>query len=294
MEVLRRLLKTAGLLKPIRRYRWSRRVYKRRRQQNQRFSLSTRQHLPKVFANGMAKSGSHILEQYLEGLEKISPLVFTDIHPIRTYNDEGKPRAAEKVLLDLGRLEAGDMAWGYLPAREPYLSWLGQLEMASYFVYRDPRDRIISHIFYASDIHEGHAMRDYYRQIESMEQKINDTIRGVPGLIENVTAAYESYLGWFDVPSVLKIRFEDLVNDKRQTIDKLLDHLTRHEVELAVERNEAIERLVEEMAPKHSPTFRAGKSGGWRKHFTEANKEIFKEVAGDLLIQLGYESSYEW
>lgn len=247
-----------------------------------------------VFANGMAKSGSHILEQYLEGLELVTPLVLTDIHPVRTYDDQGSIREADEVMFDLTRLLPGDMAWGYLPAKDPYFGWLAGQSITAYFVYRDPRDRIISHIFYASDIHEGHAMRDYYRSIDSMEVKIDATIRGVPGLVENIRSAYESYLGWFEIDGVMKVRFEDLVDDRRATVNRLLDHLLRDDVPLCEDRDSALTALLEAMAPKHSPTFRSGKSGGWRAHFTERNKETFKETAGDLLQVLGYEDSDDW
>jgi hypothetical protein len=46
--------------------------------------------------------------------------------------------------------------------------------------------------------------------------------------------------------------------------------------------------------PQRSPTFRSGKAGGWRKQFSPENKQLFKEVAGDLLIQLGYERDHGW
>jgi hypothetical protein len=186
------------------------------------------------------------------------------------------------------------MGWGYLPAREPFLTWLGDPSVVSYFVYRDPRDRIVSHIFYASEIHEGHAMREYYHGIGSMEEKISDTIRGVPGLIEDIRAGYESYLEWFDVDGVKKVRFEDLVNSKRETVNELLTYLIDRGIELQTDHSSAVDKLLESMAPKHSPTFRSGRSGGWRQHFTAKNKEIFKTVAGDLLIKLGYEDSNDW
>jgi hypothetical protein len=288
------MLSAMGLLEPVRRLRWRRRVEAKRQRQLNRFQLGSRDYLPRVFANGMAKSGSHILEQYLEGLERVTPLVLTDIHPIRTYDEAGQVRPPERVLRELNRLRAGDMAWGYLPAKKPYLDWLAAAGLVAYFVYRDPRDRIVSHIFFASEIHEGHAMRDYYQGIETMEQKINDTICGVPGLIEDIRSAYQSYLGWFEVDSVLKVRFEDLVNDKRQTVNLLLDFLLSHQVELAMGRSSVVDSLIEAMAPRHSPTFRSGQSGGWQQHFTERNKEVFKQVAGDLLLTLGYETSNDW
>jgi hypothetical protein len=58
---------------------------------------------------------------------------------------------------------------------------------------------------------------------------------------------------------------------------------------------EAIIQVLEaSINPRKSPTFRSGKTGEWRKYFTEEHKKIFKDVAGDLLIRLGYEQSNDW
>jgi hypothetical protein len=39
---------------------------------------------------------------------------------------------------------------------------------------------------------------------------------------------------------------------------------------------------------------RKGVAGDWRGVFTERDKEVFKEAAGELLIQLGYERDDDW
>lgn len=43
-----------------------------------------------------------------------------------------------------------------------------------------------------------------------------------------------------------------------------------------------------------SSFYRKGIAGDWKNYFTERDKQIFKEEAGDLLIQLGYEKDYNW
>jgi hypothetical protein len=40
--------------------------------------------------------------------------------------------------------------------------------------------------------------------------------------------------------------------------------------------------------------YRKGIAGDWKNVFTERDKEIFKEEAGDLLIELGYEKDHDW
>ena len=40
--------------------------------------------------------------------------------------------------------------------------------------------------------------------------------------------------------------------------------------------------------------FRKGVAGDWRAAFTDRDKRIFKEEAGDLLVALGYEKDTGW
>ena len=57
------------------------------------------------------------------------------------------------------------------------------------------------------------------------------------------------------------------------------------------ELNQIIET---EINPHRSHTFREGKSGNWRRRFTDRNREEFKNVAGTLIVELGYEAGPDW
>jgi hypothetical protein len=43
-----------------------------------------------------------------------------------------------------------------------------------------------------------------------------------------------------------------------------------------------------------SAFYRKGIAGDWKNVFTERDREIFKEAAGELLIRLGYERDGDW
>jgi hypothetical protein len=82
--------------------------------------------------------------------------------------------------------------------------------------------------------------------------------------------------------------------DRQAVLERLLDYLERRGLALKLPRPDAVATLEAAVSPRRSGTFRKGQPGNWREHFTEANKALFKEKTGDLLIRLGYEVSREW
>jgi hypothetical protein len=165
-------------------------------------------------------------------------------------------------------------------------------------VFRDPRDTIVSHIFYAVEMNPRHAMHPYYTQeLHSMEERINAAITGVDRPESTLTAIaekYQAYLPWLDQKEVLSLRFEDLILNREMSLNQILDFLGRRGFSPKVSRDQAVANLVEAIQPKKSGTFRKGQPGNWREYFTPANIALFKERTGDLLIRLGYEKSQDW
>lgn len=276
---------------------------KRQRWQVRRLAVALRygnkrlQQTPAVLGNAMPKSGSHLIIQVLQGLTEIGPFVNPGFPPVNRSEDNSKLPDVS-VLANIRDMRPGDIAYGYVNAREPFLSTLKSNGRATIFVYRDPRDMIVSHVFYATQMHKGHGMHRYYtEELHSMEERIDAAIRGVeePGAeLSPVRAKYEGYLGWLEQPEVLCLRFEDLILDRRPALNKILDYLEKRGFSPIFPRNQAVAALESAILPKKSGTFRKGKPGNWQEHFSEQNKALFKEMAGDLLISLGYETSQDW
>ncbi len=252
---------------------------------------------PSVLGNAMPKSGSHLIIQVLQGLTQVGPFVNPGFPPVNRAEDNGKlPEAA--VLDNILRMRPGDIGYGYISANEPFISTLTRPGRATVFVYRDPRDMIVSHIFYATDMHPGHWMHHYYtEELDSMEARINAAIKGVnqPGSeLTPIRRRYEGYLGWLEQPEVLCLRFEDLILNRAAALRSLLSYLEERGATLRLPAQTAVNAMAEAVAPKKSGTFRKGKPGNWREHFTSGNIDLFKEKTGDLLMQLGYETGSDW
>lgn len=252
---------------------------------------------PAVLGNAMPKSGSHLIIQVLGGLPELGPFVNPGFPPVNRSEDNSK-LPDDDILANIQRMRPGDIGYGYIGAQEPFIDALSRPGRATVFLYRDPRDMIVSHIFYATQMHPGHWMRRYYTErLDTMEERINAAIQGVdePGSeLTEVRVRYEGYLGWLDQDGVLSLRFEDLIQDREVTLGSLLDYLEKCGFTPAAPRQVAIETLSRAIAPRKSGTFRKGVPGNWKEHFTEANKAIFKGKTGDLLITLGYEEDHDW
>jgi hypothetical protein len=249
---------------------------------------------PAVLGNAMPKSGSHLIIQVLQGLTQLGPFVNPGFPPVNRSEDNSK-QPDDVILANIQRMRPGDIAYGYVNAREPFISALTKEGRATIFVYRDPRDMVVSHVFYATQMHAGHGMHRYYTEaLKTMEERTNAAIQGVeePGSeLAPVRGKYERYLGWLEQPEVLCLRFEDLILKREQALGRVLDYLTTRGFTTRTDRQQAIAALAQAIAPKRSGTFRKGQPGNWREHFTEANKEYFKEITGDLLLLLGYEEN---
>ncbi len=282
-----------SIKQPLKQWRWR----QRRAQAARRWGRGELARMPAVIGNAMPKSGSHLLIQVLLGLTKLSPFVDPGLPPL-SRSAANRNLAEAEVVANLRRLGPGDIAYCYLHARPPYVAELAKDGVASFFIYRDPRDVIVSQVFYATEMHEGHGMHAYYtQQLSTTEQRIDAAIRGVqePGAqLSPIREKYEHYLGWLQQPAVMAVRFEELIGARTQTIGRMLDHLAARGFEPQPPREEAISILSSAIAPRASGTFRRGQPGEWREHFTEANKRVFKEATGDLLVRLGYEANERW
>lgn len=253
--------------------------------------------VPAVLGNAMPKSGSHLIIQVLQGLTRIGPFVNPGFPPVNRSGDN-RQISVPGIVENINRMRSGDIGYGYLDARDEYVGTLTREGMASIFVYRDPRDMIISHIFYAMEIFPEHGMHGYYaEELSSMEERINAAIGGVKQNnleLISVKARYDTHLGWLDQPEVLCLRFEDLRLNQAHSFNLILDYLEGKGFQPKVERQHAIDALGKAVQPKKSGTFRSGKVGGWRAYFTHENVDFFKQSTGDLLQQLGYERDDTW
>jgi hypothetical protein len=252
---------------------------------------------PSIFGNSKPKSGSHLLLQVLAGFTQIMPYAYVDADPVRTITRTGRRKSPQEVLAELRRIPKGVIGWGYVEASAANVTFLCKPDRVNYFIYRDPRDMLVSQVYFATDMYEEHGMHAYYKSLPDFGSRLKAAITGVDqdgSKMVSVKQRYEGVFQWLDQPHVLCIRFEDLILRRDATLNAMLDQVEQTGYRIATPREKALPILVAAIQPKKSRTFRSGKTGGWRDHFTDEHKKLFKEVAGDLLVRLGYEASNDW
>jgi sulfotransferase 6B1 len=252
---------------------------------------------PPIFGNAKPKSGSHLLTQILAGFCQIMPYAYVATEPVRTIKAGGGRFSEQEMLSRLERIPRGVIGWGYVDASPRNVSVLCQPGRVNYFIYRDPRDMLVSHVFYATDMHEGHGMHEHYQSLTNFDERLKVAITGIDRdelFMVDVRQRYEGVFAWLEQPAVMCVRFEDLLNQREKVLNAMLDQVEKTGYRIPTPREESIRILLETIQPKKSKTFRSGKTGEWTKYFKDEHKTLFKETAGDLLVRLGYEQGNDW
>lgn len=253
--------------------------------------------LPVLLGISFPKSGTHLLDQILLGFSNVAPYAKRVHSFYAEYEGEsGKKRDPQQALNWLDSLRPCDIASAHLFARPEAIARVCSDKFAPYFIFRDPRDVVVSHVFYVTDMEARHVHHDYYQSLPDFNTRLTVSILGRSDTnieFPNIADRFAPYLGWLDKKEVLTIHFEDLIHQRESTLTSIMDHLLNR-VTLQTPRQLILDSLETSINPKKSPTFRSGKTGEWKKHFTDEHKKIFKEVAGDLLVKLGYEKDNSW
>ena len=254
---------------------------------------------PILMGVSFPKSGTHLLNQILLGFSEFSPFAHHIPVSFAAYDgDTGRKRSVDEALAYLDSLRPLDVTAAHLLAWDAVVERVTSPAFVPFFIYRDPRDVVVSHVFYIAEMLPDHHHHRYYaEELHSFDERLMVSILGLPDAdveFPNIAERFDLYTGWLDCPEVLPLHFEDFIHNQRATLGKVYDHVTQRVSNLPIEREKALEILEDSINPKKSPTFRSGKTGEWKKYFTDEHKRVFKDVAGDLLIRLGYEEDGNW
>ena len=162
-----------------------------------------------------------------------------------------------------------------------------EYDIRLFFIYRDPRDQIIAWV-----------MSENTTDSRSISDKIADAIDPTKEYFwgyYGINDVYTNITPWSTVPAVCAVKFEDLVGPAGggsiEKQHKAIEHAAHH---LGLTLSDTIITFIAKGLFGNSNTFREGKIGAWKEHFTQEHKDLFKKHAGQILIDLGYETDFNW
>ena len=254
---------------------------------------------PPVLCQSFAKSGTHLLLQIVGGFPGVVHYgTFLTDRPSLTF----KFLPPDKIRTRLGRLAPSEMVGAHLPYDESFEEILIDRNVVHFFIYRDPRDVVISEAYYLTMMNPWHRLHRYFKALPDMDARILLAIEGIrepdcPYYYPDISKRFAPHGAWIQRENVFPVRFEELVTDRREnTVQRMLDFYLAHTQKTyqTLEKEVFVRRALEAINPNKSHTFREGKVGGWRNKFSQKHCDIFKQVAGQLLVELDYEVNLNW
>jgi len=258
-----------------------------------------------ILVSSVPKAGTHLLKNIILAIP--GTRFVADIGWL-TQRETHEERVAmiEKAMSDS---QPADVFTAHTPHHASIAEFLVRRGVRHVFIYRDPRDVAVSLHHYVMRS-QGHAYYPMFAAQGSDENRLMATIQGigegrVSGRLSassypNIRVYCEWYLRWLDDPNTFSLRYEDLVGDRggsaSDEASRVVGEMLRY---LGVfgrgtHRGMVARVLDQGSDPGKSPTYRQGRTGCWREEFEPEHIAAFKEVAGDLLVRLGYETSTDW
>ncbi len=178
-------------------------------------------------------------------------------------------------------------------------------------VIRDPRDALISHVFYMRTFStrqtEDKTKRDFFTVGKnfddlSLDEQITSLIKGENGCMSYIDF-YKERIGWALNPRHLSIKYEEMLSREGGGTNKL-QRMTVKKIAAFINlslSNEQLENVLHNMYKNFGEkeledgrVFERATTGNWRTFLTEEHKKEIKKRIGKEMIQLGYAEDTKW
>jgi hypothetical protein len=255
-----------------------------------RLGYAWRQPQMKVLVNGSPKTGTTWMLKMVESLPGYRTVGNFD-GQIERYRD----------------VQPGEVVHGHDWYTPELAGILADRDIRVILMVRDPRDQLVSRLFHILRV-TNHA---WHQRLKALS--LDDALlllmegreeQGLPGMRTMIELTQSWLNGGADAVCV---RYEELLGETEREFRRVLEHLRvsapNSLVQAIVSRNQ-FERMTngrrfwrqgrKQGQADPNSHFRKGITGDWKNHFKEVHILKFKEVAGDKLVELGYERSLDW
>lgn len=247
--------------------------------------------LPPFILNSVPKAGTNLLRQVLLGMPNVFVVPGKHIFG-------GPPSDHEQDWKLLNTLQENEMLLGHVNYSERWANMMHSLNLKQVFILRDPRDVVVSLTYFIMSELPHHQFYELFnKKGMTQKQRYLTLIHGVEDLKHGgISNYFHLYTSWLRDPNTHTVTYEQLMESEAtrrsaiyQTAKFLWSGLTP-----PMSLFEMTKRMEKNIDPSKSWTFRKGGIGNWKKEFDQEVVDAFKEAAGDLLIELGYEKDKNW
>lgn len=250
---------------------------------------------PRVLANSMPKSGTHLLASLLDGLDDMrfaGHLVAFDC------GDRHRPAAA---LADLDKrlraLRPSRYLGGHLVADDAVQERVEASGVKLLTILRDPRAVVVSGANYVLEATQLEGRDEALELFPDKASILRALVHGhgEPGermYFPEIGERYAAYARWWDSTVGLTVRFEDLIGgrgggsdaEQVEQVAAVLQFLGYGE------DPETSRRLATRLFSEKAITFRTGRIDAWREELPADLTGEIEERCGDWMARLGYSS----
>lgn len=246
---------------------------------------------PTTLVHSVPKSGTHLLGNIISNLP-CAPKIDEEHCWINIDNYRELDQRRNEILFT------------HLPRLSEIEKTINESGVKHIFISRDPRDLVVSLYYYILNVDHDNGLYPYLKALKNKSEQINAIITGVKLSAEdqkkynsteslNFSKEFSPIYSWRNAENLLIIQYEELMNEK--TKDKILYQILEYyEPYLKHKKDEMILEKLRNSVTEKLWIFRKGTTGQWKSEFNLENKTIFKSVAGELLIELGYEKDMDW
>jgi sulfotransferase 6B1 len=243
-----------------------------------------------IFINSIPKSGTHMVTKCIEMLSGKKAKWIGFSKPVRMHITGLE---IDSIQNRIELLPDDRFLYAHLTYADAFNDLAVCRGYKCFFVYRDPRSQVVSLARFR--------IKNGTNKGLSLEKAITSLINE-PLLyahewtnINGTYDLYKAYLPWTLSPHFCVIRFEDLVGAQgggdaqmqRLTVERIAQHLG-----LSVD-DKTLDLVCANLFGD-TYTFNEGQISGWKNYFTPEHEQLFKQQAGQLLIDLGYEKDLNW
>jgi len=200
----------------------------------------------------------------------------------------------EKVIEEILSIPDGSYVYNHFIYDPQLVEMLTRNNIPSIFLFRDPRDYIISmnnHILR----HPEHKHHFRFLSMSSTEERLLALIEGIKENKDSYSVTplelnYKVFKGWLFDKRVFKMRFEEIIGPRgkgsRFMQYKAFEEMMAH-IGIEPDKSKFYKCVSESFSPVHS-LFVKGQIGQWKEDFTPAVHKSFRRLGPRFLSEYGY------